>query len=412
VAISVAENTSAVTVVTATDADLPAQTLSYSIVGGADAALFTIDASTGALTFIAAPDFENPVDNGADNVYDVSVQVSDGAGRTDTQNIAVTVTGVNEGPVALADSFSVHNTDSLTIAGPGLLANDTDPEGDPITAVLVTGPQHGTLVLNADGSFTYTPDVNFAGNDSFTYQATDGSVDSEPIVVQLTVLNTGGPLPPSGSGGGSSGSGDSTTDDSDSDSDSEGGGSDPTVGDNPFRPTSNQGPRERHRDDSSQEVMKPPEPHQRVASAESVATEAAQAMVTLAKGVRRAATAAERQAGQALGDIVDADSQQLSLALVGLRNEIETAAQRGGYIAGSVAIASAATSAGYALWLLRGAHFATTFLATIPAWRRFDPLPLLSSANERRRDEGESLAEIASGQGLPANAPAAQEVLS
>ena len=90
-AINVAENTTAVTTVTATDADLPAQTLTYSIVGGADAAQFTINASTGALSFVAAPDFEAPTDAGANNVYDVIVQVSDGT-LTDTQAIAVTVT--------------------------------------------------------------------------------------------------------------------------------------------------------------------------------------------------------------------------------------------------------------------------------------------------------------------------------
>jgi len=82
----VAENTTAVTTVTATDADAGA-TLSYSIVGGADAAKFTIDAGTGVLSFVSAPDFEAATDAGADNVYDVQVQVSDGA-NTDTQAIA------------------------------------------------------------------------------------------------------------------------------------------------------------------------------------------------------------------------------------------------------------------------------------------------------------------------------------
>jgi serralysin len=75
---SVAENTTAVMTVTATDADLPAQTLSYSIVGGADAAKFSINASTGALSFVTAPDYEAPTDAGGNNVYDVTVQVSDG----------------------------------------------------------------------------------------------------------------------------------------------------------------------------------------------------------------------------------------------------------------------------------------------------------------------------------------------
>jgi hypothetical protein len=65
--------------------------------GGADAARFTIDSSTGALSFVAAPDFEAPGDADADNVYDVQVQVSDGS-LTTTQALAVTVTNVNEAP--------------------------------------------------------------------------------------------------------------------------------------------------------------------------------------------------------------------------------------------------------------------------------------------------------------------------
>ena len=76
---------------TATDPDV-GQTLSYSIIGGADASKFTIDSTTGALSFVTAPNFELPTDAGGNNVYDVTVQVSDGHGGIDTQAIAVTVT--------------------------------------------------------------------------------------------------------------------------------------------------------------------------------------------------------------------------------------------------------------------------------------------------------------------------------
>jgi hypothetical protein len=92
--ISMAENGSSVTTVQATDAD-PGSVLSYSISGGADAALFSINTSTGALSFKSAPNFEAPTDTGANNVYDVIVQASDGA-LTNTQAIAVTVTNVSE----------------------------------------------------------------------------------------------------------------------------------------------------------------------------------------------------------------------------------------------------------------------------------------------------------------------------
>ena len=70
-----------------------------------------------------------------------------------------------------------------------VLANDTDPEGNTLTAVLVSGPAHGTLTLNADGSFTYTPNANFHGGDSFTYRANDGTLNSGLATVTLTVTS-------------------------------------------------------------------------------------------------------------------------------------------------------------------------------------------------------------------------------
>ena len=89
-AITIDENIASVTIVSASDVDNTAEQLSYSISGGADAALFTVNSETGALAFAAAPNFESSADAGGNNVYDVIVQVSDGA-LTDTQAIAVTV---------------------------------------------------------------------------------------------------------------------------------------------------------------------------------------------------------------------------------------------------------------------------------------------------------------------------------
>ena len=70
---------------------------------------------------------------------------------------------------------------------PGVLDGDTDVDGDPLTAVLVAGPSHGTLTLNANGSFTYTPNANYNGTDSFTYRANDGSAHSNVATVTITV---------------------------------------------------------------------------------------------------------------------------------------------------------------------------------------------------------------------------------
>ncbi len=112
-AINVAENATAVTTITATDADLPAQTLTYSIVGGSDSSLFSISSTTGALTFITGRNFETPADAGANNVYDVIVRVDDGT-NWDDQSIAVTITNVNEAPT---DLYSVPNVTNANVLG-------------------------------------------------------------------------------------------------------------------------------------------------------------------------------------------------------------------------------------------------------------------------------------------------------
>ncbi len=186
--INVPENSSFVTTVAASDADLPAQKLTYSISGGADAAHFTIDATTGVLSFVSSPDVGNPTDVGNNNVYDVTVRVSDGFGGTDAQAISVRVTNVNDNaPVAINDAYIVNENNTLTVAGQGVLGNDFDIDGDAMTAFLVTGPANGSLTLNANGSFTYTPSINFSGSDSFSYRAYDGIFSSNVAFVTITV---------------------------------------------------------------------------------------------------------------------------------------------------------------------------------------------------------------------------------
>src|SRR5262249_44329418 len=90
--------------------------------------------------------------------------------------VSTTVTPVNDPPgtsgaVVGDDSYSTREDTAITVNAPGVLANDGDVDGDPLTAILVTGPAHGTLTLNSDGSFTYTPALNYNGPDSFTYKA-------------------------------------------------------------------------------------------------------------------------------------------------------------------------------------------------------------------------------------------------
>ena len=93
----------------------------------------------------------------------------------------------NQPPVVNDDAFSVKEDQTLTVDVPGVLLNDSDTEGDPLTVSLVTSPANGTLTLNPDGSFTYEPNRNFNGTDSFTYKASDGANDSNTATATITV---------------------------------------------------------------------------------------------------------------------------------------------------------------------------------------------------------------------------------
>jgi VCBS repeat-containing protein len=111
-----------------------------------------------------------------------------GAWAQDDVTFTVTVTPENAPPVALDDAYSVNEGDSLVINAPGVLGNDSDLDGDTLTAALVEGPTYGTLTLDADGSFTYDPGDDFTGTDSFTYKANDGTADSNEATVFITVM--------------------------------------------------------------------------------------------------------------------------------------------------------------------------------------------------------------------------------
>jgi VCBS repeat-containing protein len=109
--------------------------------------------------------------------------------------VTITITGGNEAPVAAADAYITAMNTALVVAAPGVLTNDTDPDGDSITAMALNQPAHGTLVLSSNGGFTYTPEASYSGSDIFTYQAYDGTVYSSPAQVTITVSGGGNTAP-------------------------------------------------------------------------------------------------------------------------------------------------------------------------------------------------------------------------
>ncbi|MEO7098471.1 MAG: Ig-like domain-containing protein, partial [Luteolibacter sp.] len=93
----------------------------------------------------------------------------------------------NTAPTAVADAYSAIKDIALTVPAGGVLSNDTDPESNVLSAALNAGPSHGSVTLNANGGFTYTPAAGYTGPDSFTYHANDANLNSNIATVTITV---------------------------------------------------------------------------------------------------------------------------------------------------------------------------------------------------------------------------------
>lgn len=115
-------------------------------------------------------------------------------GALNSADVTVTINVSSDtAPVAVADTYTTAEDVPLSVAAPGVLANDTDAESNPLTAAVVTGPTNGAVTLNPDGSFTYTPNADYNGTDSFTYQANDGLINSNTVTVTLTITAVNDP---------------------------------------------------------------------------------------------------------------------------------------------------------------------------------------------------------------------------
>ena len=201
--VSILENTTAVTTVTATDPDT-GQTLSYSISGGADAAKFIIGPSTGALSFVTAPNFEMPTDVGGNNVYDLIVQVSDGQGGLDSQAIAVTVSDViesNHAPTVAASGQTatrgqVINASSLFSAsdadGDHLLYFFYDNSADPASGHFTVGgavQAAGTTFAVSEAQLAQTTfTAGTSSSDHLFVNVWDGSLFSGPKEFHVDII--------------------------------------------------------------------------------------------------------------------------------------------------------------------------------------------------------------------------------
>jgi VCBS repeat-containing protein len=169
-------------VITLTASDVDGDTLTYSIVANpTNGTISGFNAVTGSLTYRPNTNF-----NGVDHFTFVA---NDGTVNSSAALLTITVTPVNDAPGAANDAYGLNKNTTLSVAAAGILANDTDLDGDSLTASVVSSTIHGSLNLSSNGAFTYQPNSNYFGADSFTYRASDGIATSGLAAVTLTITN-------------------------------------------------------------------------------------------------------------------------------------------------------------------------------------------------------------------------------
>ncbi len=325
-----------------------------------------------------------------------------GAGLTYNEPFVITATDVDENPVASADSFTVNSGETLVVTASGVLADDNDPEGAGLTASLDVGPSNGVLILNADGSFTYTPNPGFTGTDSFTYRASDGGLVSASTLVTLNVKAAVAPLLPS------------TPDD--------GGGDDDAESDPP--PPSPEDEPESEEEETSESEAEPtaadplaPKPAR--APRENGTTLVGVVPKELADDFAWVASRLSIDSAEATGEegdhndrnrvsgshdssdrrsrlsnspyrIAPDDLQWQSLDL--FREDLLGEHKFESLVVGAAVGFSVAMSVGQAVWAVRAGYMTSTLLSTMPVWRTVDPLPVLEYLdNGDDRGDGETL---------------------
>src|SRR5204863_110236 len=164
--------------VLANDSDVDGDSLSAVLVSQPTHGTLTLN-SDGSFSYTPAANY-----HGTDSF---TYKANDGQADSGIATVNIAITAVNDAPVAVNDSYTTAEDTTLNVAAAGVLANDSDVDGDSLSAVLVSQPTHGSLTLNSNGSFRYAPAANYNGADSFTYKANDGQADSGIATVSITI---------------------------------------------------------------------------------------------------------------------------------------------------------------------------------------------------------------------------------
>jgi len=149
------------------------------------------DPVQGILTFYSNGSFIFIPDENYIGTDDFTYRAYDGEFYSNTATVNLTITSMNDSPIANDDYYTTVEDTLLDVSAPRVLLNDTDEENDTLSAILVTGPSNGALTFNSNGSFAYSPDADYYGSDNFTYRASDGLTESNNATVYINITPVG-----------------------------------------------------------------------------------------------------------------------------------------------------------------------------------------------------------------------------
>jgi len=383
--------------VSASDVDA-GDVLSYRIMGGSGSSVFGIDPATGEVLVVDTDSLvyeTNPS-------FDLSVEARDLAGATDMATVTVILRNTNDPPQAADDSYTVDSLHTLNVAGSGLLANDVDPDGDTVAVLLVSGPSHGTLTLGTDGTFQYTPDDGYVGDDSFAYQITDGLESSGSATVGVKVLAVESPPTDSPSDDNDAADEPDATEEDNTTSEMEGEATGSSDG--PDAEAADSSPTENTSQTLDRGDSPGATPEQPTTTTVAV-NPSAEDDSPFSSQLRRTAPEDRaidsthrpslRQNDMSVDTSVDR-ATRIQREYGTLWNQLDTLQEElvkedaadetfETFVVGTTAVSVTGLTVGYVMWLIRGGTLLASLLTSLPAWCSFDPLPVLNSFDEPKR---------------------------
>ncbi len=383
--------------VLATDVDTVGTIQNWHIISDSSGGRFAVDASSGQVTALAGFNFEQQAS------FTLVLCVEDGTNVSTNQTIVVNITNVNETPTATGESFTIHTNQILSVDAPGLLANDSDIDGDILFPIIAVSANHGTLSVSANGHFVYDPDAGFFGIDTFQYQVTDGSLVSQTVNVTIRVnVATGGggpifpidPPPIDDDGNGESGADEGGDDHNHKVVPAGFGGLTNTTDASDDLQSKRRSAR-----DTANDLSVTPSPVRTLKSLSTLANITYNSRVLGEHSLVDVALLLSPAEALVLNHLLQLDMQQ---AIVWnqwdkLRHATDDKTILGQFAVGTAGVSAGLFSVGYLMWALRGSVFLATVYSSIPAWRMLDPATLLINyRSSKPTDPTDSLEQMLS----------------